>query len=75
MADQSDAVLAYWSEHRQQLRQSEEQRAVLTNYILVIASALTGLIAQQKLALDTLPVAILLMLLGTYGAITLAKYH
>ena len=75
MADQSDAVLAYWSEHRQQLRQSEEQRAVLTNYILVIASALTGLIAQQKLALDTLPVAILLMLLGTYGAITVAKYH
>jgi soluble lytic murein transglycosylase-like protein len=39
MADQSDAVLAYWSEHRQQLRQSEGQRAVLTNYILVIASS------------------------------------
>jgi hypothetical protein len=71
----SDAVLAYWSEHRQQLRQSEGQRAVLTNYVLVIASALTGLIAQQKLALDTLPVAILMMLLGAYGAITVAKYH
>ena len=27
MADQSDAVLAYWSENRQQLRQSEDQRA------------------------------------------------
>jgi hypothetical protein len=39
MADQSDAVLAYRSEHRQQLlRQSERQRAVLTNYILVIAN-------------------------------------
>jgi type IV secretory pathway TrbF-like protein len=75
VADQSDAVLAYWSEHRQQLRQSEDQRAVLTNYVLVIASALTGFIAQQKLALDTLPVAILMMVLGGYGAITVAKYH
>ena len=75
MADQSDAVLAYWSEHRQQLRQSEGQRAVLTNYILVIASALTGFIAQQRLALDTLPVAILMLILGVYGAVTMAKYH
>jgi hypothetical protein len=75
VADQRDAVLAYWSEHRQQLRQSEDQRAVLTNYVLVIASALTGFIAQQKLALDTLPVAILMLVLGVYGAITVAKYH
>lgn len=74
-AEQSDAVLAFWSEQRQQLRQSEDQRAILTNYVLVIASALTGLIAQQKLALDTLPVAILLVVLGAYGAITVAKYH
>jgi hypothetical protein len=75
LAEQSDAVLAYWSEHRQQSRQSEDQRAVLTNYVLVIASALTGFIAQQKLALDTLPVAILMVVLGAYGAITVVKYH
>ena len=55
MADQSDAVLAYWSEHRQQLRQSEGQRAILTNYVLVTASALTGFIAQQRLALTPCP--------------------
>jgi hypothetical protein len=75
LADQINAVLAYWSENRQQLRQSEDQRAVLTNYVLVIASALTGFIAQQKLALDTLPVAILMVVLGAYGAVTVAKYH
>jgi hypothetical protein len=75
VADKSGALLAYWTEHRQQLRQSEDQRAVLTNYVLVIASALTGLMAQQKLALDTLPVAILMLFLGAYGAITVAKYH
>ena len=34
MTQPHDAVLAYWSEHRDQLRQSENQRAVLTNYLL-----------------------------------------
>ena len=75
MADQSGAVLAYWSEQRQQLRQSEGQRAVLTNYVLVIASALTGFAVQQKLSRDTLPLATLVMIVGIYGAVTVAKYH
>lgn len=75
MADQSDAVLAYWSEHRQQLRQSEDQRAILTNYVLVVASALTGFAVQQKLSRDTLPLAALVMIVGLYGAVTVAKYH
>jgi type IV secretory pathway TrbF-like protein len=75
VADQSGAVLAYWSEHRQQLRQSENQRAILTNYVLVITSALTGFAVQQKLTRDTLPLAILVMIVGVYGAVTVAKYH
>jgi hypothetical protein len=58
---QEDAILAYWTEHRQQLRQSESQRAVLTNYVLVIAS--------------TLPLSILIVVIGLYGAATAAKYH
>jgi hypothetical protein len=75
MADQSDTVLAYWSEHRQQLRQSEDQRAALTNYVLIIASALTGFAAQEQLSPDTFPLALLIMIVGIYGAITVAKYH
>jgi hypothetical protein len=75
MSDQSAAVLVYWTEQRAQLRQSEDQRAVLTNYVLVIASGLTGLAVAQKLSLTTLPLAILVMLIGVYGAVTVAKYH
>ncbi len=74
-SDQGDAVLAYWREHREQLRQSETQRAVLTNYVLVIASALTGLAVQNKLAHQTWPLAVLVFLVGVYGAATVAKYH
>lgn len=71
----SDAVLAYWNEHRQQFRQSEDQRAVLTNYLLVITAGLTGLIVAQKFSLATLPAAALISLLGLYGALAVAKYH
>ena len=73
--NQADVVLAFWSEQRQQMRQSEDQRAVLTNYILVIVSALTGFAVQQKLATVTLPLTVLITLAGGYGAVTVAKYH
>ncbi|WP_027345979.1 hypothetical protein [Hamadaea tsunoensis] len=70
-----EVVLAYWTEHRQQFRQSEDQRSVLTNYLLVITAGLTGLIAAQRFALVTLPAALLIAALGLYGALAVAKYH
>jgi hypothetical protein len=70
-----EATLAYWKDHREQLRQSETQRAVLTNYLLVITAALGGFVAQQKFALTTLPVSILVVGIGLYGAVAVAKYH
>jgi hypothetical protein len=75
MNEQADTVLAYWREHREQLRQSESQRAVLTNYVMVIVAALSGFIVQQQLKATTLPLAILMVVIGLFGAITVAKYH
>ena len=70
-----DAVLAYWREHREQLRQSENQRAVLTNYVLVITAAISGFIVQQDFGLRTLPLSVLIIIIGLYGAVAAAKYH
>jgi hypothetical protein len=70
-----DAVLAYWKEHREQFRQSENQRAVLTNYVLVITAAVSGLIVQQRFSLRTLPLSVLIVVIGLYGALASAKYH
>lgn len=75
MSESADTVLAYWTEHRQQMRQSENQRSVLTNYILVIVAALSGFIVQQDLRPGTLPLSSLIVVMGLYGAITTAKYH
>ena len=75
MSSPEDAVLAYWHEHREQLRQSENQRAVLTNYVLVIVAAISGLIVQQHFAVRTLPLSVLIVVIGLYGAVAVAKYH
>jgi hypothetical protein len=70
-----DTALAFWSEHREQFRQSENQRAVLTNYVLVIAAAVSGLTVQQGFKLRTLPLSVLIVVVGLYGALAVAKYH
>lgn len=75
MSASEEAVLAYWKEHREQLRQSESQRAILTNYVLVIVAGLGGFIVQQKFAVATIPVSVLVISLGLYGALSVAKYH
>jgi hypothetical protein len=75
MVESSDAVLAYWNEHRQQFRQSEDQRSTMTNFLLVITAGLSGLIVQQKLSPTVAPLALLIILIGLYGALVSAKYH
>lgn len=70
-----DAVLAYWKEHREQLRQSETQRSTLTNLLLVITAALSALIVQQKFSSEMIPLSALIVTLGVYGAISVAKYY
>ena len=70
-----DVVLAYWNEHRQQLRQSENQRAALTNYILVIVAALSSFAVQLEFRLETVALSSLIAIIGLYGATTAAKYH
>lgn len=68
-------MLGFWKEQREQLRQSENQRATLTNYVLVLAAALTGLVAQQHFARGTWPAAAFLIGMGLFGALMCAKYR
>jgi hypothetical protein len=75
VSDAATVVLAYWSEHRQQLRQSENQRATMTNFILVVVAALSGFMIQQRFSAAAIPLGVLIVLIGLFGAITAAKYH
>jgi hypothetical protein len=75
MTAPDDATLAFWNEQRAQLRQSENQRSVLTNYVLTIAAAVSGFVIQQHFRAQTLPLSVLVVLTGLYGALSAAKYH
>jgi len=75
MTAAEDPTLAYWGAHREQFRQSENQRAVLTNFVLVIAAGASGLVIQQGLRLRTLPLSVLIIVIGLYGVLAVAKYH
>lgn len=75
MSAPEEAVLAFWKEHREQLRQSETQRSTLTNFLLVIAAGLSALIVQQKFSGYVIPLAVFIIAIGVYGALTVAKYY
>jgi hypothetical protein len=75
VSERDDAVLAYWKEHREQLRQSENQRAVMTNFILVITAGISGFVVQQHFSVRTIPLSVLTVIIGRYGALSAAKYH
>lgn len=75
MTSPTEATLAYWKEHREQLRQSETQRSVITNILLVIAAALGALVVQQRFEARLIPLTVFIVVIGVYGALAVAKYH
>jgi hypothetical protein len=76
LPDEADILLQIWREQRDQARQCEDQRAVMTNIVLVLASAGIGLVVQHGVRdRAMLLVSVSLVLLGGYGAITSLKYR
>jgi hypothetical protein len=74
MADKTDVLLQLYTEERAQARQSEDQRATLTNIIIVIVGAGLAFISDQKLADEALALSVPMMVIGVFGAVVSAKY-
>ncbi|WP_413754878.1 hypothetical protein [Streptomyces sp. MMBL 11-3] len=76
MADEYDVLLQFWQEQRNQARQTETQRATLTNLVLLVASAAIGLVVHQGVTdRSALAVTVGLTLLGAYGAVASMKFY
>ncbi|WP_406346980.1 hypothetical protein [Streptomyces sp. NBC_00648] len=77
MADDSDVLIELWREQRDQARQVEEQRATLTNIVIlvVVVAAGLGFISQRGLQLSVLAVTLPMTQLGSYGALACMKYR
>jgi hypothetical protein len=62
-----ETLLVYWQDHRDQLRQSENQRAVLINQILINVATFSGLIVQPHFDPVTIPLSVLIIVVGRSG--------
>ena len=75
MADGIDVLLELWKEQREADRWTENQRATLTNIIIVVVAAGLGFIAQSGLRPPMLVVTLPMMVLGLYGVFACLKFH
>jgi len=75
MTDDTEVLLRLCEEQWCQGRQSESQRATVTNFIITISAAILGFLVQKEFTLTSLPLAILLIALGVYGAVISAKLY
>jgi hypothetical protein len=75
MADDSDVLLKFVEQQWVEAKQSEDQRAAITNVILLIVAAVVGFMAQKSLSRSHLLLSSLLIVLGLYGAIASAKLY
>ena len=75
MADDTDVLIKFCDEARQEMRHIENQRATITNMSILISSVVVGYIAQQKLDFTLIPISVLMIFLGIYGIIFTSKLY
>jgi hypothetical protein len=74
MADKTDILVTLFIEERAQARQSEDQRATLTNIIIIVVGAGLAFITTRGIGQSTLAVSVPMIVIGLYGAVATAKY-
>jgi hypothetical protein len=73
--DELEVTLEFWRDRRAQARQSEDQRATLSNLVLLVEVAGLGVIASQGLTRTMFAVSIPLIFLGAYGVVGTLKLY
>jgi hypothetical protein len=71
----TEVLMKYCEGAWQEMRHIEEQRATMTNMIILISSAIIGYAAQQRLTLALIPVSALMIFLGIYGIVFTSKLY
>ena len=75
MADATEILMSMIEENWNHVRHSEDQRATITNLIVIVVSIIQGVLTQTGFAKNALPLTFLLIILGLYGVVTTAKLH
>jgi hypothetical protein len=75
MSDEISVLLKFCEEEWAQRRQSENQRATITNILMTAAVAIVIIIIQNGASRSVIPFAALLIFIGIYGALITAKFY
>lgn len=75
MADTTDILMSMIEENWNQIRHSEDQRATITNLIIIIVSVIHGVLTQTGFTKNVLPLTLFLIILGLYGIVITAKLY
>lgn len=76
MADSSDILWNLYQEHSAWERHHEEQRASVTNILLVVAAGVLSVITfNEGISRADLPLTIFLIMQGLFGALFVAKQY
>jgi len=74
--DVKDVLMELMQEHFRQIRHYETQRSTVSNLLVIIAAAILAFVTYDKtLTLFDLPLTILLLVLGLFGAAFCMKYY
>lgn len=75
MVNDTEVLLAFCQEQWVQARHTKDQRATISNLIIVVASVIIAFISQQRLNSQMIPLTILLIGLGLFGAFVSEKLY
>jgi hypothetical protein len=75
MADSSGILWNFYQEHSAWERHHEEQRASVTNILLVVAAGVLSVITFDGISRADLPLTIFLIMQGLFGALFVAKQY
>jgi hypothetical protein len=75
MKDETDFLWGMYQEHTTQGRHHETQRASVTNFIIIVAGATLGFIANKGVDRDQWILAIFLIIIGLFGGLFSAKQY
>jgi len=74
--DEKDVLLAFNREHYARLQHYETQRTAASNLLVIIAAAILAFVTFDKaLTIADLPLTILLLFIGMFGAAFCVKYY
>ncbi|GCE18620.1 hypothetical protein [Dictyobacter kobayashii] len=75
MSETTDILINVAEQEFAQAKQSEDQRASITGLIVVVASAIQGGLTQTGLTRSALPLTLMLIAIGTFGALASIKLY